>query len=300
MTVPAEPTEPPNEPHPKPRPSHRTARAVLFAALVALPVLLRLFFFEGFKSSSESMAPTLFAGEHFVLHRRAYGIGAHHAPERGDVIVFPSPDHPDQHYVNRVIGLPGDTIQIQRGIVFINGWRLPTCVAGWAALTLDDKERLGLVMVELLGDTAYLVLHEDDVHDHGEGAEPAHEDDHNAGPYTVPLNEVFVLGDRREHSRDSRNWFGGPTGGVRIDSIKGRAGRIWMSTSKSGIRGSRIGTSLAAGPKCPVTMPPEVCQAVEKCLATRPSRDVTTPPPAPPALTAPALISPALTPSAAP
>ena len=280
MTLPAEPSEAPTEPQVKPRASSlRIARVVLFAALVALPILLRMFFFEGFKSSSESMAPTLFAGEHFVVHRRAYGFGAHRAPERGDVIVFPSPEHPEKDYVDRVIGLPGDTIQIQQGVVFINGWRLPSCVAGMAKLPLDDKERLGVFMVELLGDTAYLVFHEDNEHHHGEGSsEPAH-DHRNAGPFTVPNNEVFVLGDRRENSHDSRDWFGAPGGGVRIDRIKGRAGRIWMSTGKSGVQGSRIGTSLAAGtPKCSALLPPDVCQAVEKCLGSRPPRDVTTPP----------------------
>jgi signal peptidase I len=280
MTIPAEPAEAPNEPHVKPRTfSARNARAVLLVTLVAVLVLLRSFFFEGFKSASASMGPTLLPGEHLVVHRRAYGFAAHHAPQRGDVIVFPSPEHPETDDVNRVIGLPGDTIQIQQGVVFINGWRLPTCVAGMAKLALDGEEHLGVIMVELLGDTAYLVFHEDNEHHHAEASsEPAHED-HNAGPYIVPNNEVFVLGDRREHSRDSRHWFGGPGGGVRIDRIKGRAGRIWMSTGKNGIQGSRIGTSLATGtPKCSALLPPEVCQGVEKCLGNRPTRDVTTPP----------------------
>jgi signal peptidase I len=281
MTDPAESPEAKAAPQIEPRASRfRTIRRVLFAllVLVLLVRVQRFFFYEGFRASAPNMAPTLFAGEHFLVKKSAYGIRAHRTPERGDVIVFPSPEHPEEDYVERVIGLPGDTIRIERGVVFINEWRLPSCVAGLATLPVQDQMHVGVVMVELLGSTAYLVFHEDTPHHHEDESSGDHQ---SQGPYTVSANEVFVLGDSRENSHDSRFWFEGRGGGVPIATIRGRASTIWRSADSSRLVWSRVGTSLTGTPKCPEQVPTETCKAVEKCLASRPPLDVTTPPAAP-------------------
>jgi signal peptidase I len=268
--------------------------------LAGAAIAIRTFGVEAFAVPSPSMAPTLFAGDNILVRKNAYGWQKRRLPERGDLVLFPSPERPQNSFVKRVIGLPGDTIRLERGIVFINGWRVPTCVAGLGKVEVSGKEHTGVVLVELLGDTAYLVLHDDageheghaapqDQAGQSEGAhaneseEHGHHEAHDhrggtQGPYTVLDNEVFVLGDNRENSHDSRGWFGGRGGGVKVDHIEGRATAIWMSVDGAGrVDWSRMGSTSGA-PKCPKGFLPATCAGLEKCLANRPPRETTTPP----------------------
>jgi signal peptidase I len=238
----------------------------------------RTFYIESFKVPQQGMAPTLVGGDHIFVRKDAYGIRQHAVPARGDIVVFRSPENPAQDMVQRVIGVPGDTIVVQQGAVFINGWRVPTCVAGVVEVEVDGKNVAGFAVVELLGDTAYLVFHDPPKHEHehGEESEEHAHPRESEGPYTVSHNEVFVLGDNREHSEDSRYWFDGRGGGVPVGHIKGRASSIWMSNRKT--KSVWGGASLAVPPKCPEGFSEGTCAGVERCLSNRPSRDQTTPP----------------------
>ena len=253
-----------------------------FAAIAGTAAIARAFFLTTIKVSSPEMVPSLYAGERLVVQKRAYGA---HPPARGDIIAFPSPGNPGQETVARVVGLPGDVVTIQGGAVFINGWRVPTCVAGSGTLEIDGKERAGVVVVELLEETAYLVIHDQAAlqareHSHGEGEAHEHTHGSNAeGPFTVSSNEVFVLGDNRENSNDSRQWFEGRGGGVRFDQVTGRASHILFASSKAGSGGQpRMGQSLGTALQCPASLPTATCEAAARCLSNRPDRSVTTPP----------------------
>jgi signal peptidase I len=253
--------------------------ALVLATLASAFLLARAFYVDAFKVSPPDMAPNLVAGDHIVVRKDAYRPREHRVPARGDIIVFGHPEHPEHQLVERVIGLPGDTITVEQGAVFINGWRIPTCVAGIVEIDVGDKVRPGFAVLELLGDTAYVVFHDPPAREHGEESEQQHHRPESEGPYTVPLNEVFVLGDNREHSQDSRHWLEGRGRGVRVDDIKGRASSIGMAFGKGGkINWSRVGASLIGGPKCPEGFPAAPCSALERCLANRPPPESTRPP----------------------
>lgn len=124
------------------------------------------------------------------------------APTRGTVIVFRAPQRPDRTYVKRVIGLAGDTIAANGEEIVLNGAPIARCRVG--------AYRAGELWVEGIADSRWLVLH---------GAA-----DHTApgGSWTVAPGEVFVLGDNRENSHDSRFWGGLPVGFI-IGAARGAA-----------------------------------------------------------------------------
>lgn len=133
----------------------------LLIALV-LCIILTQVLFVNCRVNSESMENTFRVGDTLIGYRLAY---LTETPRRFDVIVFKFPDDESQHYVKRIIGLPGEEVEIRDGLVYINGSEIPLA---------DD-----FVKGELSGDF---------------------------GPYKVPENKFFVLGDNRECSWDSRYW----------------------------------------------------------------------------------------------
>ena len=247
---------------------------MLVAALLAGLGVFALTFYGSLRAASASMTPTLLEGDRFFFRRAVYDARESRAPARGEVVVFRSPDAPDREEARRVVGLPGDTIAIQGGALFINQWRVPTCFAGMLKLDIDGKSHSGGVLVELLEDQAYLVFHD-------ETAGHLHADDVE-GPYQVQHKEVFVLGDNRETSRDSRHWGGEHGAGLPLHRIRGRASHIWMAAAASDSHGKpsrgRTGTSLTGIPKCDAPFSPELCAGIERCLSNRPPRDKATPP----------------------
>ena len=254
------------------------AREFIESILVAVGValLLRTFVVEAFKIPSSSMVPTLLVGDHIFVNKFSYGpaipytharIWTHMPPSRGDVMVFAYPENMEQDFIKRVIALPGDRLETKDGHPVINGWDVPSCLVGEYAY--DDADTLpphheGDLFIEYLGDESYLTFYD-------RGKDPQL----NHGPWFVPAGQVYVMGDNRNNSHDSRAWFGGAGGGVPFDNIRGRALFVWLSYRETGIDWSRFGAPVMGRPRAPKGF--EALQPkFDECLHTRPA--VTRPP----------------------
>jgi signal peptidase I len=249
---------------------------------VGVALLLRAFVVEAFKIPSGSMLPTLQIQDHIFVNKFVYGphipfttsrLWQSMPPKHGDVIVFeypdPNPANERQDFIKRVIALPGDTLTVEGGHPSINGWRVPNCDVGSYEFFEGDEqmEKRGELFVEYLGDYSYLTLYEDDRFDGRQG------------PYVVKPGEVWVLGDNRNNSSDSRAWFGGRGGGAPFASIKGRAMFVWMSFGvNGGITWDRIFTDVMGHPRLPKIAPQELKDSIAQCLAKRPPVSETTAP----------------------
>jgi len=188
------------------------AEAIAIALLIAL--VIRTFVVQAFKIPSGSMIPTLEIGDHILVNKFIYGFRIPYTrirllpftkPERGDVIVFVYPEDKSKDFIKRVIAVGGDTVEIRDKKVFING-------KPW-----DDPHAF-------FTDPRIIPR----------GMDPRD----NFGPVKVPEGELFVMGDNRDNSRDSRYW-----GFVHVGEVKGKAFLIYYSwdSTNHGIRWSRIG-----------------------------------------------------------
>jgi signal peptidase I len=188
------------------------AEAILVAVVLAL--FIRTFVVQAFKIPSGSMKPTLLVGDHILVNKFIYGVKLPFLsttlihltdPKRGDIVVFKFPEDPKKDFIKRVIGTPGDVIEIRNKKVY-----------------LDGKP-----MVDPYG--TYL-----DPHVIPGSARPRD----NFGPVTVPPRSFFVMGDNRDHSYDSRFWKF-----VDLSEVKGKAFIIYWSWNKrnSGVRWRRLG-----------------------------------------------------------
>ena len=188
------------------------AEAILVALVLAL--VIRTFVVQAFKIPSGSMEPTLEIGDHILVNKFIYGIKvpftslsfwAWENPKRGDVIVFMYPLEPDKDFIKRVIAVEGDTVRIVNKKLYLNGVEAVDPHAVYKEDTL------------LPGD----VQKRD-----------------NFGPITVPPKKLFVLGDNRDRSLDSRFW-----GFVPLEDVKGRAFIIYWSWDgkDTNVRWKRLG-----------------------------------------------------------
>ncbi len=246
---------------------------------VAVAMALRAFVVEAFKIPSGSMIPTLQVGDHIFVNKFAYGpaipwthtrVWTHMPPERGDVMVFAFPEHPEQDFIKRVIVLPGDQLEAKNGHPWINGWEVPHCLVGiysYNDIDTPSGRHEGDLFVEFLEDEAYLTLY-----DHASAGFPEYQ-----GPFVAKAGEVWVMGDNRNNSHDSRMWWGGQGGGVPFENVRGRALFVWLSVSDAGIDWSRLGAPVMGRPRLPPAMH-GLEPNLTKCLKERPPLSKTHPP----------------------
>jgi signal peptidase I len=262
---------------------------------VAVALILRFFVIEAFKIPSGSMIPTLMIGDHIFVAKYAYGpllprsdtrLYEDLPPERGDVMVFKFPENKAQDFIKRVIALPGDTLEAVDGRPVINGWIAPHCKVG--KLELPSGAR-GYLYLEYLGEKSYLTMYDDpqsnmvckkDADCGGARSCRGGVCGLLQGPYHVDVNEVWVMGDNRNNSHDSRSWRGGAGAGVPFENIKGRAMFVWWSWDpRGGVALDRLFVNVLGPPKLPPGVPEDVSLGLTKCKSERPPLEQTTPPP---------------------
>jgi signal peptidase I len=207
----------------------------LMVLLLSFPLLFRALLFQPFNIPSGSMIPTFLVGDYFFVSKYAYGYSRYtwpfesapfpgriwgSEPARGDVVAFLLPKDHSTVYIKRVVGLPGDRIQMKQGLLYINGdpvarERLADFV-GEAPCGTDAPASTKRWRETLASGVSYETL---DCVDNG------YYD--NTNVYTVPAGHFFVLGDNRDNSNDSR--AGSSFGYVPLENIIGRAAMIFYS-----------------------------------------------------------------------
>ncbi|QDW67435.1 signal peptidase I [Luteimonas granuli] len=216
--------------------------AKAFFPILAVVLVLRSFVAEPFRIPSSSMMPTLLVGDFILVNKFAYGlrlpinnrkvvgIGL---PERGDVVVFRPPAYPDQDWIKRVVGLPGDHIAYRDNVLYVNGEASAYQTIGQYVGKGRGEEMTGATLLSenLGGDGRHEVL---------EIESPLFAS-HGAGEWTVPEGEYFVMGDNRDRSDDSRFW-----GTLPESQLRGKAFLVWMNFdgAAGGVDFGRIGTRL--------------------------------------------------------
>lgn len=203
---------------------------------VVLAILIRTFLFEPFNIPSGSMKPTLQIGDYLFVSKPAYGYSRHsfpfglapiegriggEEPQRGDVIVFKLPSNNRIDYIKRIVALPGETVQVRRGRLYINGEQVPR---EFVRLLQDDTRGDNTRMTHYIETLPGGVLH-----DIFEVSDSQPLDDTKL--YVVPDGHYFTMGDNRDNSQDSRVMQS--VGFVPVENIVGRADFIFFSTNGS-------------------------------------------------------------------
>jgi signal peptidase I len=179
------------------------AESIIIAVVLAL--VIRTFVVQAFKIPSGSMEDSLLIGDHILVNKLSYGIqlpimdskirplGLAGDPQRGDIIVFPFPRDPSRDFIKRVVALPGERIEVRNHRAYINGEALKE-----PYVRLDERAAM----------------------------QPSRYS--HWGPEVVPPGKVFVMGDNRDNSADSRDW-----GFLDSEQVKGRAFIIYWSWDSS-------------------------------------------------------------------
>lgn len=206
-------------------------KTIIYAGLIAIGI--RTVAFEPFNIPSGSMIPTLLIGDYLFVSKYSYGYSKYSLPlapplfsgrifgklpTRGDVAVFKYPRDPSIDYIKRIVGLPGDHVQMKAGMLYINGAELPRVDAG--DYTSDDQ---GIPVVvrryieTLPGGRQHPILKMSDRGGLNDTID-----------FEVPQGYVFAMGDNRDNSSDSRDPNGG-VGYVPLENLVGRAEFVFFS-----------------------------------------------------------------------
>jgi signal peptidase I len=173
-----------------------------FTIAIVLFLFVRAFLVEAFKIPSGSMERTLLVGDFLLVNKMAYGAevpftGKHlpgtRVPQRGDIIVFQWPKDRSKNFVKRLVGVPGDTLSMRDGVLFVNGAQQRE---NYVTHTEPDIDPSG---EDFRWQRKYLVAT-------AEAATAVHPSRNNWGPLVVPPENYFALGDNRDNSLDSRYW----------------------------------------------------------------------------------------------
>jgi len=218
------------------------AKAMAMAAVIALTI--RTFLFEPFNIPSGSLLPTLLVGDYLFVEKYSYGYSKYSFPmdvlnfdgriwgsdpQRGDIAVFRQPKHPSIDYIKRIVGLPGDKIQVKGGILNINGTPVRREYLGAENYRDDAIFNVYQRYVETLpnGVKHYIYEISDD------------QRFDNTPVYTVPQGYFFAMGDNRDSSLDSRAQD--EVGFIPAENLVGRAWFIFFSTEGTGTMCDRDG-----------------------------------------------------------
>jgi signal peptidase I len=185
--------------------------AIVIAFILAM--LIRFFVVQAYQIPSGSMLDTLLIGDKLLVNKLSYNLKIPFSdrvlarlgdPEAGDIVVFtfpdPDPSNARKDYIKRVIGLPGDTIEMRDNVIYRNGEKMDEPYARFTRNFRSGPDYYRSPRMFVQGNS------------------------HSFAPFTVPGDQYFVLGDNRDNSEDSRYW-----GFVRREAIHGKAWRIYWS-----------------------------------------------------------------------
>jgi len=211
-----------------------TVKTIIYAVLIA--VVVRTLLIEPFNIPSGSMIPSLLIGDYLFVTKYSYGYSRHSLPfspklfsgrifgsdpERGDVVVFKLPSDNETDYIKRVIGLPGDRIQVVGGILHINGEAVTRRRVGEYS-EYPGARKIPYYIETLPGGRAHRIIEESD---------DSRAD--NTGVFVVPRGHYFMMGDNRDNSQDSRF---PQVGYVPAENLVGRAEFLFFSIDEGATR----------------------------------------------------------------
>lgn len=233
-----------------------------YLPILAVIVVVRSFIVEPFNIPSSSMVPSLYTGDFIIVNKASYGLRlpiTHTkifntgSPKHGDVVVFRYPENPKRYYIKRMIGLPGDTVAFNNGVLSINGQKVETTEVNYEMdLTLNahlmpevidnhrlseeerakygaEEEKHAHYYREKFGEHEYTVRYLGDLNSASmadfliKNSPQTVSSGGKSWQITVPSGQYFVMGDNRDRSEDSRWW-----GFVPEANLAGRASYIWM------------------------------------------------------------------------